>query len=180
MAAGSRHLSITSAQSTINPNLDNPDHSARNITMNQALLLYQNPDGNVSALLNYVANCDAPDCADVAGEWIDISSQKASAAPTSQTLENDGSSVQGISSTLYGSAPGFTFGIPFVSGRDYTSNRTDLTVQSLFYSPPSGDTPDTDGILSTVFESFSNNSHGVFTEGGLLCIFYILPQALTS
>ena len=126
-AVNTRSLSITSIGN---------GSSSTNFTTDSALLYYENPDGNMSALLQrgdplYPA------------QWIDITSQGSESLP--DEFRNNQSStvyVTATSATLYESDTNATFNTPFISGADF---------DALFYTASSTIV----GLTSTCAESRS-------------------------
>ena len=101
-AVNTRSLSITSIGN---------GSSSTNFTTDSALLYYENPDGNMSALLQrgdplYQA------------QWINITSQGSESLPD-EFRNNQSSTVYLTSATLYESDTNATFNTPFISGADF-------------------------------------------------------------
>ena len=113
-----RSLSITSVNNTV-----------INSTTNSALLYYENPTGNVSALLQRISPQPTQILEMLNAQWIDISSQE------SKSLPDEFRNVPGFnfSNTLYESYTNAKFSIPFTSGLDFSGSPT---IGALFYSPP--------------------------------------------
>lgn len=98
-----------------------------NSTINSALLYYENPTGNVSALLQRT---------NAQGQitWVDITSQESKSLP--DNFRNapepyDSYNDYNISFTLYELDNNATFSIPFTSAPNFAGN----TMTALFYSP---------------------------------------------
>lgn len=107
---------------------------SENTTTNEAILYYENPTGNVSALMlrSYEGG----------KSWFDVSSQ------SSQFLPGDflNSAQSLFSNTLYESARNYTFSTPFTA-RNIPKREIDNSVtEALFYSPRD------DHILSNSYE----------------------------
>lgn len=125
----------------------------------------------MTALLNYVGHCTGASCAkggsSKASHWIDISSRNSTdiVSYAQRDPENyllDGLDLSTGSTTLYESAPGYTFGTPFASGNFYTDNKTNLEVKAYFRVPATSKTSWTNDIRFTLYNSWNNESHGVF------------------
>ena len=107
---GSPSLSITSIEGVL---------PSTNTTINSALLYYENPTGNVSALLQRTSITFADEC-------VDITSQ------ASESLPNEFRNSAGqTSNTLYESDTNATYSTPFTSGANFTG----WDIGALFYSP---------------------------------------------
>lgn len=138
-AESTRSLSVTSIST---PSGD------FNGTINLALLFYENPNGNVSALLQRDG---------VSGfQFVDITSQE------SPSLPNEFRSSSGMfrSYTLYESAMNATFSAPFASG--YNQSR------ALFYSPPSASLKSTIAYGCWLDTQYYAPSSGPVTFFGML------------
>ena len=147
------------------------------------LLLYENPLGNVTALLaawQWCASgaiyCVAKD-GDVnsTNSWLDISKNDKSVPQSvfspryyNYSGPND-DDINVVSSTLYESSPGTMFSTPFSIG---SFNRSDSQIGVLICagnSQPTGEVHNSgcNSLMNTVYTPFTNASHGAFsTEVG--------------
>lgn len=85
-----------------------------NSTISSALLYYENPTGNISALLQRTNAQDQ-------SQWVDITPQGSKSLPT----------YIGTSFTFYELGNNATFSTPFTSAANFAGN----TITALFYSP---------------------------------------------
>jgi len=123
--------------------------SSLNTTTDTAILLYENPIGNVTMLLQRLVVLPPP-WSVVEFEWDDITSQKSPSVPN-KFRDSPGTR----SHTLYESAANnITFSTPFASSvqAGYMSTDAALVVDLVFYSPFStapvnSEAPISDGML---------------------------------
>ena len=155
-----RQLSLTSKIDT-NDTFDLPI----NKTINQGLLLYENPLGNVTALLKIRQPCtsDPRFCGPEVGglNWLDISKNNKS-VPQSGFL--------GFSSTLYESSPESIFSTPFASALSDPVNGSDLNIQLLICASnlqpmEKVEISRCNSMASVGYTSWTNTSHGEFFTG---------------
>ena len=146
--------------------------SDANPTTNSALLYYENPNGNVSALLRRGSFVDQ-------FQWVDITSQQ------SESLPNEFGNAPGLnahsdtnlpeeisgdyfndSKTLYESDTDAIFSTPFTSG----ANLSGPFIGALFYSPPepslvNGKFPLSSGSFTYAGHSIGPGGPGYFGSG---------------
>lgn len=91
---------------------------------NSALLLYENPSGNVSALLQRISRQST--------QWLDITNQESQSLP--DEFRNLPSALY-WSRTLYESNSNVTYGTPFACFTTSVSKNTSM--EAVFYSPSS-------------------------------------------
>ena len=112
--------------------------SLTNLTANVALLYYENPNGNVSALLYRVSEIPVSKSGlDLRDRWVDITSQESKALPPefrnapgfnySNILGENGT----FSHTLYEADPNAVHSTPFSSAPHFVGT----SAGALFYSP---------------------------------------------
>lgn len=115
-----------------------------NSTINSALLYYEDPNGNVSALLQRTTSKSTRkyfNGTSWSEEWVDITSQDSKSLPdafqnpTGMNPSNDSFELGPYSNTFYESTDmldaNATYSTPFTSGANFSS----WTVGSLFFSP---------------------------------------------
>ena len=146
----------------------------------KGLLLYENPLGNVTALVGVQYWCAKfnESCFDKNSEhfWLDISKNDKS-VPQSvfspqyyNYSEPDDDNVVGVSSTLYESSPETIFSTPFASG-PYESS--DFRINVLICASNSQTTGKVDNsgcnsLINTVYDPWTNASHGaLITDGSM-------------
>ena len=125
--------------------------SDTNSSSDSALLYYENPIGNVSALLQRIAPSSI-------AEWVDITSQTSQSLPGG--FRNADSAVQ-FSHTLYESDIGAPFSTPFTSVANFSLKRLGEDVigdGALFYSSPEAT------LVSTVYNT-TFGTPGTFISG---------------
>lgn len=125
---GTRSLSLSSVPYNANTTI---------YTQNSTILYYENPTGNVSALLQRTTTTNEDDSSDYNGrtwsqKWFDITSQESESLPnefrnTDRTISNKSL----YSSTLYESNTNATYSTPFTSGANFAG----WNIGALFYSP---------------------------------------------
>ena len=106
-----------------------------NSTINSAILYYENPTGNVSALLQRTTSQSYPNILNGRGsseEWIDIISQKSKSLPDEfRNTPGRNFSNYLYSNTLYESDVNVTYNTPFTSGANFSG----WSVEAFIYSP---------------------------------------------
>lgn len=115
-AVNTRSLSITSVS-----------NNDTNSTTNSALLYYENPTGNVSALLQRISPQPTQILKVLNAQWIDITSQESKSLPDEFRNVPDFN----LSNTLYESTNA-KFGTPFTIEANFSGS----SIGALFYSPP--------------------------------------------
>lgn len=136
-------------------------------TTNSALLYYENPTGNVSALLQRFSPQD-PQYSQYSqveqAQWIDITSQKSKSLP--DEFRNVPHSNH--SNTLYETSPWGGFGTPFTGGA-YFSN---ISIGAVIYQPHvswgSDGPPESGGLIVFTNYTVGPSGPGGF-EGGMHC-----------
>ena len=118
-----------------------------NSTSNVALIYYENPTGEIAALLEqgFVDVVDVVDVVDAG--WVDVTSQESKSIPAefhNAPIEPD---EWPTSKTLSECYVNVTFGVPFTSAANFSGAQVGI----LFYSPvkgstPNGSTPDGAGV----------------------------------
>ena len=131
-----------------------------NSTTNCALLYYENPSGNVSALLNRVSVRPNPNSGlGLQFQWIDVTSQESEALPREFWNAPDYNYSKTFSHTLYESDPYTVYGTPFSSDG------------GLFYSPsnplPSTASPLAGGRIFWMGYKIGTSGPGNFTQVGM-------------
>lgn len=133
-AVNTRSLSITS----IPGELLFANSTFKNSTINSAILYYENPTGNVSALLQRTTSRSYPKLFNGGGShenWVDITSQESKSLPSEfRNYPGMNSSDNQYSKTLYESDTNVTYSAPFTSGANYST----WPVGTLFYSRSNG------------------------------------------
>ena len=152
--------------------------SDTNLTTNSALLFYENPTGNVPALLQRISpNSNQAELSSQPQQvqWVDITSQKSQGLP--DEFWNDGLNLFD-SRTLYESDMNATFSTPFtVIANDSTltvgnQNEVGAELGALFYSPP-------DASLASISYVFNSSAPGDFI-GGTHCKFSYNERSFVS
>ena len=144
---------------------------------NESLLLYEKPDGNITALLKVQVLCreDIDFCSDngpTTQYWVDISKNNKSLplsefSPISPDVTDNGVT----SRTLYDLSPGAILRTPFVSGATYPVTGSELNVQLVVcdegtdQSISSNPDPLCNSLTTFNYESWTNATHGHFTQG---------------
>ena len=124
--------------------------------MNAALLLYENPAGNVSALLQRVTPTNGNFSLN-RFDWIDITSQRSNSLPdefhnTPQMSGDD----RNYTKTLYESGVDSTYSSPFTSGSNFSGS----PIGALFFSPY-----DIGGRVTSTGYTIGPQGAGNFSEG---------------
>ena len=135
-----------------------PETTTGNSTTNLALLYYENPSGNPSALVQRVYQ-SSPGEGQIL--WVDISSQE------SKSLPDEFRNVPGphqLSHTLYESNTNATFSTPFTSAINFT----DSAIGALFYSP-NVLLDDGGPIVVTGYDIDGDHSNPSYFRGGMHC-----------
>lgn len=168
-APNTRHLSIASTVDT-----DSTKDLAANQNANQALLLYEDISGNVTALLKLAQLCAKEGClyggygiTPTAQYWIDIGRNNES-IDVSPIEHNRSLEAFGLcsSSTLYYLYPGAQLSTPFASGTSFAGIISGFNVQMMFCNDSTdGSTIKSElshcnSMLPVIFESWNNASHG--------------------
>ncbi|KAM0804277.1 hypothetical protein BDR22DRAFT_970096 [Usnea florida] len=178
-----RSLNYTAAQTTrqlslmFAANADEPT----NKSVVTGLLLYENPAGNVTALLAAWQRCASGAIYCVAkdgevypaGSWLDISKNYKSVpqsvfSPQYYNYSGPNSdSVTVVSSTLYESSPGTIFSTPFSIAFN-SSDQMDVLICAGNSQPTAKvDNPGCNSLMNTIYNPWTNSSHGAFfTEAG--------------
>ena len=136
-----------------------------NSTENTALLYYENPVGNVSALLQRTFmtwhDSSAGDAGQLEFNWLDITSQSDKSLP-SDFLNTD----PDISHTLWESGASTRFGTPFTSRVNFSQSSMSpdfVCLGALFYAPDSG---------MLVADSYSIRAEGSGIYSGCMRLVY--------
>ncbi|KAM0801855.1 hypothetical protein BDR22DRAFT_847330 [Usnea florida] len=177
-ASNTRQLSVTSTVDT---------RSISNLSGNQSadlsLLLFENSLGNVSALLEFAHLCNGvcpypgPDVPITKSYWIDISRNSKEVAGSSFFFNSTSAGLTFPNSgTLYETLPDSRFSPWFAIGPAYPINGSDLRVQLLICDGRitdvglpvrKRDASSCGSILSLNYETWTNSSHGYFTDWGV-------------
>ena len=152
-----RSLSLSSVPSDANTTL-----------ISQAILYYENPTGNVSALLQRITDNDPTEynVPSWSQKWFDITSQKSESLPNEfRNIDEKNSSKSSYSKTLYESNTNATYSTPFTSGANFAG----WNVGALFYSPSNksldGSPLISGGGIVAAGYTMSLNGTGNFTAG---------------
>ena len=161
---------------TFRPNTNDTVYLPANKSVVQGLLLYENPLGNVTALLGVQYWCakNNDSCFNNEAFWLDISKNNKS-VPQSifspqyyNYSEPDDEGVVGVSSTLYESSPETMFSTPFASGPYESSDFQINVLICAGNSQPTGkmNKSGCNSMMNTVYYPWTNASHGAFVNDG--------------
>lgn len=135
--------------------------SDANSTTNSALLYYENPTGNVSALLQRFSPQSNEYSKVEQAQWIDITSQKSKSLPD----EFDNVPHSNHSNTLYESSPWAGFSTPFTGGAYFS----DTSIGAVFYQPnvslASDGPPESGGLIVFTNYTVGPSGPGSFNTG---------------